>query len=216
MRKNLEFIPTPQVEPSHYKTGYDNRGRWSSYWLQIAEVTAVAPRTVLEIGPGNGTVSEYMKRVLDIDVTTVDIDVNLSPDIVSDIAAMPFSDNSFDLVLASEVLEHVPFSHAAHALGELRRVASTAVVSVPNASRYVAQVFLGYGSRRVRLMGFDGSRFLRRPADFPIGEHEHYWEINRGQVSLQMFKEAVEEAGWSIDREYRNPDFPIHHFFVLR
>jgi ubiquinone/menaquinone biosynthesis C-methylase UbiE len=48
----------------------------------------------------------------------------------ADIAALPYPDDTFDLVLAIEVLEHVPDPEAA--LREIRRVATDAlVVSVP-------------------------------------------------------------------------------------
>lgn len=56
-------------------------------------------------------------------VTTLDIDPALEPDIVGSMVAMPMiADGSFDAVLASHCLEHLYFHEAAMALHELRRV----------------------------------------------------------------------------------------------
>lgn len=52
----------PQVPKEHYFEGYDEKARWISYWHQINEVLKTNARTVLEVGIGNGTVSDYLKR----------------------------------------------------------------------------------------------------------------------------------------------------------
>jgi ubiquinone/menaquinone biosynthesis C-methylase UbiE len=98
------------------------------------------PQTILEVGLGEG---EILRRVQQRYPTarTVGIDL-LDPKLArqwsehdlaaafADIANLPFGDRSFDLVLAIEVLEHVPDPRAA--LGELARVArGHAVISVP-------------------------------------------------------------------------------------
>ena len=53
--------------------------------------------------------------------------------VVGDIAAMPFHDREFDLVVCSEVLEHLPVDTFESARSELARLASGwVIVSVPN------------------------------------------------------------------------------------
>jgi len=100
----------------------------------------LAPRRILEIGVGEG---EVMRRVGErfpgVPVTGLDLpDQALAerwrderlPCMFGDATRLPFADDTFDLVLAIEVLEHVPGPSAA--LAELRRVGNGHLVaSVP-------------------------------------------------------------------------------------
>ena len=57
---------------------YDYKDRWVSYWHQIDEVLKLEPKTVLEIGIGNGLVTEYLKKH-GVEVKTLDIEKKLNP-----------------------------------------------------------------------------------------------------------------------------------------
>ena len=100
----------------------------------------LAPRRILEIGVGEGHVMTRLReRFPGIPMVGLDLpDDALSDDwrarglpcMFGDATTLPFPDDSFDLVLAIEVLEHVPGPEAA--LAELSRVCSgTFVASVP-------------------------------------------------------------------------------------
>lgn len=102
-----------------------------------------APASVLEVGIGEGQVSrrvaarysEALTVGLDLPDTTLaerwqHID---GVGVFGDACRLPFADDSFELVLAVEVLEHVHDPEAA--LAELARVArpgATAILSVPS------------------------------------------------------------------------------------
>jgi SAM-dependent methyltransferase len=99
-----------------------------------------APRSILEVGVGEGEVAERVRdrfpnaRFVGIDLPDPALGERWSdrslPGAFADIARLPFPDRRFDLVLAIEVLEHVPDPPAA--LRELQRVASAGLVlSVP-------------------------------------------------------------------------------------
>jgi ubiquinone/menaquinone biosynthesis C-methylase UbiE len=103
-------------------------------------LAGLAPRRILEIGVGEGHVmSRVRERFPGVPLVGVDLpDEALSdewkeqglPCMFGDATTLPFPDDSFDLVLAIEVLEHVPGPEVA--LGELARVCSgTFVASVP-------------------------------------------------------------------------------------
>ena len=63
---------------------YLSEYRWSSYWHQIECVLKnVREGDILEIGVGNGTVSNLLKT--QCNVTTFDVNPDLSPDIVGDV-----------------------------------------------------------------------------------------------------------------------------------
>jgi len=100
----------------------------------------LAPRRILEIGVGEGHVMTRLReRFPGIPMVGLDLpDEALSDDwrarglpcMFGDATTLPFPDDSFDLVLAIEVLEHVPTPD--HALTELARVCSgTFIGSVP-------------------------------------------------------------------------------------
>lgn len=87
----------PQVKPKHYfRLSYDSKERFISYWYQINEIIKLDPKRVLEIGIGNGFVSKYLKEKR-VNVSTLDIDEKLNPDIVGSVLDVPFPDNSFEV-----------------------------------------------------------------------------------------------------------------------
>jgi ubiquinone/menaquinone biosynthesis C-methylase UbiE len=105
-----------------------------------ASLPADAPRRILEVGVGEGEVADRVAgRYPHAFVTGIDLpDPTLAEHwstkrfaaSFADIESLPFGDDRFDLVLAIEVLEHVPDPVAA--LRELGRVARRDVVlSVP-------------------------------------------------------------------------------------
>src|SRR5437868_4360490 len=100
-----------------------------------------APSTVFELGMGEGEIAERIRaRYGDVLITGLDLpDDGLAKEwssrglvgVFGDAGAVPARDHSADLVLAIEVLEHLP--EPRRALQELARIARRdVVVSVPN------------------------------------------------------------------------------------
>lgn len=84
---------------------------------QFLEKYATGKRT-LDIGSGGSSYQRFFPNRL-----TVDIDPTRKPEIVADAAHMPFKDGEFEVVLCTEMLEHVkdPFQVER----EIRRVTKT-------------------------------------------------------------------------------------------
>jgi SAM-dependent methyltransferase len=105
-------------------------------------IAAVAPRMMLDAGCGKGVVTYAARqRVgrltstgLDLDRAELAIAQQLNPGcevVAGDIQALPFSNDQFDLVVCTEVLEHLEQPHLA--FEELRRVSARALLlSVPH------------------------------------------------------------------------------------
>src|SRR2546422_11302860 len=78
------------------------------FYQQLDNVLAQSPRRVLEVGPGDHTVTDFLRRK-GVEVDTVDFDAELHPDFVRDLRQPLDLPRAYDVVLAAEVLEHMPF-----------------------------------------------------------------------------------------------------------
>ncbi len=98
------------------------------------------PARVLEIGVGEGEISDRLRshyptaELVGFDLHDPQLEAHWRArgqrNVVADAVAAPFASETFDLVLAIEVLEHV--DDPRHALAEMARVArGTVVLSVP-------------------------------------------------------------------------------------
>ncbi len=200
-----------QVSKQHYSYTYDHKARWISYWYQIRSVLAFAPQTVAEIGIGNALTTNYLKSN-EVNVTTIDIDPELHPDVCASVTALTVADLSFDVVLAAEILEHIPFHEVPKALSEIFRVCKMgAVITVPDSRRTLAH----FGAFFPKL-GFK-ELFLKidtqRPHQF---DGQHYWELGKKGYSVSTLKKLFVEAGFTVKKDFVPSDVPTKHFFILQ
>jgi len=200
-----------QVNKDHYfKFRYDHKRRWVHYWYQINQVFELQPKEVLEIGIGNGLVSNYL-RTRQVRVTTLDIDENLKPDIVASVLNIPLKDNSFDLVLAAEVLEHLPFEDFTTALKEIKRVTKKyAVITLPDRRRTL--IYLGLKIPFINQINV----FIKVPSfKKHIFDGQHYWEIGKRGYSLDRIKKIIKKTDFKIINHFCPFDAPWNHYFIL-
>jgi ubiquinone/menaquinone biosynthesis C-methylase UbiE len=206
----------PQVDKKHYfRKKYDDLGRFISYFHQVDTVANLDPKTILEVGKGNGTLSDYLKK-FGYSVTTCDFDKNLAPDVVADVRKMPLADNSYELVTAFEILEHLPFEEFPKALTELRRVSSRyVVISLPYKSTGFEWVMKFPGVRTLFGKSFLDF-FFRIPLKFGGIEvsGQHYWEIDRWNFRLGKVRAEIEKQ-FKVLKEFRPALNHYHYFFVL-
>ena len=169
----------------------------ASFLARLDEaLPAAAPPRILEVGVGEGEVADRVaRRFPDAFVTGIDLpDPTLAEHWSSkrfaasfaDIGSLPFPDDSFDLVLAIEVLEHVP--DPAAALRELGRVARRDVVlSVPREPIWrVGQ----HGPGQV--LGRPGQHARPHPALEPVGVRAARRRAPRGRHGAQP--DAVDDG----------------------
>lgn len=187
---------------------YEYLGRWVSYWHQIDETLKLNPRDVLEIGVGNKTVFNYLKNQ-SINVISLDIDEGIEPDIVANVLKMPLEDNSFDVILCAEVLEHLPFENLEKGLSEIRRVTKKYVVlSLPHFCPVLKFSF------KIPLLKEKKIAFK-----IPVSiKHKfkggHYWEIGKKGYPVKKIRNIVEKY-FLIKKEFIPLGNEYHHFFVL-
>lgn len=127
-------------EPSYY----DNADLWhparysgieaDRAALTIARMPPEA-RSVLDVGCGNGVVTDRIEAaglVVGVDRSFEALRWVSAKRCLADVQSLPFADAAFDLVLATEVLEHLPIAAYKAGLREVTRVAARYVLlSVP-------------------------------------------------------------------------------------
>jgi len=89
-------------------------------WLYLKNETEFfnAPLKLLHFAPEQAFYKRF-KKLDNLDYTTTDLNSPLA-DVKADICNLPFSDNSFDVILCNHVLEHIPDD--TKAMQELYRV----------------------------------------------------------------------------------------------
>ncbi len=153
-------------------------------WRTISEWQ---PRRVLEVGGGQGELSERMQKELGAEVTFVDI----SPRMVElarargieaqegDVQQLPFADGSFDTVVAAWMLYHVP--DVERGLAEMARVLVPrgALIAVTNSVDHISELrdLFAYppGSFELVFNSENGEELLRR----------HFAEVERVDTVTQ-------------------------------
>lgn len=190
---------------------YSNKDRWVSYFHQVKLVKdLIKSGSVLEIGVGNKVVANYLSELFQ--VKTVDIIEKLNPDYVASVENLNMiDDNSFDISLCAEVLEHLPFEKFGKCLSELKRVSkSHVIVSLP----YWGYTFgfkirlpkLGVKTFKFKISGLKKHKF----------NGQHYWEIGKQGFPLGRIKKAMEKVGFEIQKSFWDLDDPYHYYFVLK
>ena len=91
--------------------------------------------TILDVGCGDGRITNELSlqyQTIGIDISWESLKHVKSPKIRGTVACLPFHDKTFDLVLCTEVLEHLPYGVYEEAIEEIQRVGKKyIVISVP-------------------------------------------------------------------------------------
>src|SRR3989339_650242 len=200
----------------HYKSKkYDDLSRFISYYYQINEARQLEVENILEIGIGGVIVAGYLKSI-GKQVVTCDFDKDTQADIISDVRNINVADKSFDLVIACQILEHIPFVDLAKGLSEIRRVSKKyAMISLPYRSSYFEMVIKFPFSRTIFKRDFF-DLVVRKSVKFPGFEKsgQHYWEIDQKKYKLADVRAKLEDK-FKILYEFSPVLNKYHYFFIL-
>jgi SAM-dependent methyltransferase len=204
-------METPQVKKEDGYTfgSYGFEGRFVSYFYQLQEALACKPASILEVGVGDKVFGNFIKNNTKVSYTSVDIADDLEPDVVASILELPFEDNSFDVVCAFEVLEHLPFEKFDSALRELTRVArNNVIVSLPHFGPMISFSFKVPFIKEVRY-----AYKLPIPKKH-VFNGQHYWEIGKSNYPIGSIRKKLSFYG-SLTKDFIPWGSPYHHFFIL-
>jgi len=185
--------------------------RMITHWHQanaVCEWTRLGG-SVLEIGPGSGHTT-WLLRHWGMNVTTLDFDESIRPDIVGDVTRIPCASNSFDCVIAAEVLEHIPFSEFGKALSELKRICSGHVIITLPAPFAGVSALLNFSGLDEKGLFFGLPYWIAHKFD-----GQHYWELGKRGYSAWRIRRFVRRQGFRIVREFRPAPSLYCYFFVL-
>lgn len=217
MRANGETLRgEPGEAPRVVKMPADAReyaGRFSvvnfiNAYYQVRDCLAYQPKTVLVVGLGVGLEPVLFRERFGLAVTTLDIDPEFGPDEVGSVHDLSrFGDQQFDVLLASHVLEHLPFSLFGTCLSEIARVAAHAVIYLPLAGRHLGLKL----THRQRQQEWDWLTtvppFRRISGEvMELQAGQHYWEIGYRGFSKGRIAGFL-EACFLIDEAYQNREW---------
>jgi SAM-dependent methyltransferase len=132
-------------EPDFYREYYEKlhsveRKLTPKEESRIKNTIAFIPEDVeslLEVGCGDGRIVNRLKgkyeEICGLDISNKALDYVETPKVQGTLENLPFADNSFDIVICCEVLEHLPYSVYKKAVKEMERVSKKYIlISVPN------------------------------------------------------------------------------------
>ena len=164
--------------------------------LLLTKVKQLKPESILDVGAGEGFTLEMFrknnigKKLEGIEYMdeAIEFGKKLHPQVKikkGDIYNLPYKDNSFDVIICTEVMEHI--EDPAKALEELKRVTKYYIIlSVPNEPLFTIQRFLR-GKNMLKL------------GDHP--EHIQHWSSGKFEKFVRehmMIKEVSTPLPWTM------------------
>ena len=194
--------------------GSEDKGWFLSYYYQVKFIHECKAKDVLEIGVGNKTLINYLRQH-NINAVSCDTVEKFRPDHIGDIRNLPFEGNSFDVVCAFQVLEHLPWNEVEKALQEMARVSRKHVIfSIPytpvSIELALRSSLLYRLIRKWEARIFINLALITRPWKY---DGVHYWEMGKKNYPRKKIRTLLRKH-FRILKEKRT-DFSYQYFFVL-
>lgn len=167
---------------------------------------------ILEVGKGNGFVADFFKKA-NFNIKTFDINDNLEPDIVGNILDLStLISTKSDVILCSEVLEHIDFDYFETSLEQLRFAANKyVIITLPEFKKFFG---VNMQIRVPKLKVFSFPLFFKIRGNKQLGSG-HFWEIGYSQETSRFSIEKIITKYFTIiDKGYFHTN-PYHNFYVL-
>lgn len=176
-------------------------------YQQINYVLKFNPKKILEIGPGDHHVTDFLFRK-GYNIKTLDNDPQLFPDYCLDIREKIKVDEKFDLILASEVLEHVKFKWLESILknfNEILEEEGYLIISLPYSTIRLFPPTNNFGY----LISYEGRIFTYLPYYVLQPIISTYYIIQNIFFEKKGLKKSVKLYGIP---EYPDNKFNCHHW----
>ncbi|MEI8344864.1 MAG: class I SAM-dependent methyltransferase [Candidatus Omnitrophota bacterium] len=158
---------------------------------------------ILEVGSGSMGLTRYTKRqIVGVDLSTQGPRFENMCLVRADASALPFADRSFDLVVSTDVLEHLPQDVRRRAVKELLRVANKKIfLGFPSgvvALRWEKKVFDRFQKKTIEWRGTAKGLEDYRSRFWYLGEHAQC-----GLPDEESVRQCLRASTENFDRDYR-------------
>jgi SAM-dependent methyltransferase len=174
---------------------------WLRYAAIIKELTKRRADSILEIGPGEGTIKNIMTPFVKI-YETLDLNQKLKPTYLGDVR--DFNDKiqkRYNCVIAADILEHIPFDTLEIALKNLNRylkTGGTALITIPHRSHYF--MWMTSLNHRPSILR---TPTLKQLLGNPWIDPGHEWEIGDGKHKIKDVEKIMEKVGFKIEKRQK-------------
>jgi hypothetical protein len=192
---------------------------WYRYFFILKELTRLAPKHVLEIGPGEGTIKRVCEPFVE-EYATMDVNTRLGPTFLSDVRdRIADAEGQYDAVVAADILEHIPFDAVPRALGNIHsylKHRGHALITIPHRGSNFLFMSPTQVPRSFRVPpgflspGGFWRRFIKRQIWI---DPDHQWEIGDGYHSVKDVERLFQEQQLSVEK--RQPILYVD-FWTLR
>ena len=179
---------------------------WYRYFAIIKTLIKIKPKAILEIGPGEGTIKSIFEKHIK-SYKTMDLNKDLNPDYISDVRKYnEILSDSFDCVIAADILEHIPFESLKKSFGNIYSYLKTgghALITIPHRASYFMFMTPTYNPKIFRIpTGFLSPKsFYRRFIKRKIWiDPDHEWEIGDGEHSIKDIEKIMKDVGFRIEK----------------
>jgi len=215
----INSVPLPSVMPI-------DRGEWGrqlnlcnfvNAYYQYEDLQRCGDvKNILIIGPGQG-LDTHIFKWRGYQVTTFDIDETFNPDVIGSAHDLSmFEDKSFDVIIASHVLEHLPVPYLDQCLAEFARVSEYSIIYLPVAGRHFQwRIKMDLKGIDFSLI-FDLFNYFHKPDGVTARycQGMHYWEVGMRGFTVSALKLRFYER-FNIVALYRNKDWLPSYNWVL-
>lgn len=181
---------------------------WIRYAAMVKELTNQKPKSILEIGPGEGVVKKVIEGFVE-NYDTLDVNPRLSPTYEGDVRETKNElREKYDCAIAADILEHIPFADLEKALKNLffyLKPGGTALITIPHRVWFVFKLsWLNGNGNLFRFPGWTRTFYhrLRGRKENPI-DLDHQWEIGDGKHTVDDVEKVMKEAGFKIEKRQK-------------
>lgn len=204
MKNSEDFKKQFSISQKSYLTELDFF-TWTRHFHIIKSILKISQGNVFEVGTGDGVVRRCITPFVE-SYTVLDINPMLQPDVLGDIRKfLPNLAEKFDAAIATEVLEHLPFSDFQHCLANLfsyLRPGGYLLLTLPHRKGHMLVVSPRQRLWKIRFptgltsLSEAYNRFIRRK--IWIDPH-HHWEIGDGSIHRSHIDHKILQQGWDIN-----------------
>ncbi len=181
---------------------------WRLYWYQqkLLEKRIASNERIAEIGVGSMFTYNYLKSK-GFNISSIDIDENKNPDVVANIVECNKSKLNYDVILAFNIFEHIPYNEFISVIKKLKTTNVKKIfICVPINRKIIFEC-------KIRLGRFIEKDLIITWPKNEITTPTHHWELRYKMYLTQKLIYTFQDIGYQcID----NFNFRLQSYFYFK